>query len=98
LTHLPAVYAIAALGGQPAGDNRGQSGRLLTAAVFQSLADVPPEIEWFGNRGNQATRRAYETALKDFTRFSGIERREEFRITTRAHVIAWREELARRQL
>ena len=48
------------------------------------------------NLGNQATRRAYETALKDSIRFTGIARPEEFRIVTRAHVIAWRDELARR--
>jgi site-specific recombinase XerD len=72
--------------------------RLLTAAAFQGLADMPPEMEWFANLGNKATRRAYETALKDFMRFSGIRRPEEFRIVTRAHVIAWRDELARREL
>jgi hypothetical protein len=44
--------------------------RLLTAAAFQGLADVPPEMEWFANLGNKATRRAYETALKDFMRFT----------------------------
>ena len=71
-------------------------GRLLTAAAFQGLADVPPEMEWFANLGNKATRRAYETALKDFMRFTGIERPEEFRIVTRAHVIAWRDKLAGR--
>src|SRR6202142_4288615 len=72
--------------------------RRLTAAAFQDLADVPPEVEWFANLGNRATRRAYETALKDFMRFTGIARPEEFRIVTRAHVIAWRDELARRAL
>src|SRR6201997_5932940 len=30
--------------------------------------------------------------------FTGIARPEEFRIVTRAHVIAWREDLARREL
>jgi integrase/recombinase XerD len=62
------------------------------------MADVPPEIEWFANLGNKATRRAYETALKDFMRFTGIEQPEEFRTVTRAHVIAWRDELAGRAL
>ena len=42
------------------------AGRLLTAAEFQRLADVPPELEWFANLNNQATRRAYENALQDF--------------------------------
>jgi site-specific recombinase XerD len=73
-------------------------GRLLTAASYQGLAEVPPEIEWFANLGNGATRRAYETALKDFIGFTGIERPEEFRTVTRAHVIAWRDELASREL
>ena len=31
-------------------------------------------------------------------RFTGIRRPEEFRIVTRAHIIAWRDELARRSL
>ena len=26
--------------------------RLLTAAEFQRLADVPPEVEWFANLSN----------------------------------------------
>jgi hypothetical protein len=36
---------------------------LLTAAEFQKLADVPPEVEWFANISNHHTRRAYENAL-----------------------------------
>jgi site-specific recombinase XerD len=75
-----------------------RSGRLLTAAAFQGLADVPPEMEWFANLGNKATRRAYQTALKDFMRFTGIIKPEQFRTVTRAHVIAWRDELAGRTL
>src|SRR2546427_193575 len=43
------------------------SNRLLTAAEYQRLADVPPEIEW-------CTRRAYENAIQDFMRFTGINR------------------------
>jgi integrase/recombinase XerD len=72
--------------------------RLLTAAEFQKLADVPPEVEWFANLGNAHTRRAYENAVKDFMRFAGIRRPEEFRVVTRAHLIAWRDELRRREL
>ena len=53
--------------------------RKLTAAAYQGLADVPPEFEWFANLGNGATRRAYQTALQDFIRFTGIEKPEEFR-------------------
>src|SRR3984957_16355114 len=72
--------------------------RLLTAAEFHRLADVPPEVEWFANISNRHTRRAYEHAVKDFMRFTGIERPEEFRTVTRAHIIAWRDDLVRRGL
>jgi hypothetical protein len=37
--------------------------RLLTAAQFHRLADVPPEVEWFANLGNLSTRPAYENAI-----------------------------------
>ncbi|MDR3529321.1 MAG: tyrosine-type recombinase/integrase [Rhodopila sp.] len=75
-----------------------QNARLLTAAEFHRLAVVPPEVEWFANLSNPSTRRAYENAVKDFVHFTGIERPEEFRTVTRAHIIAWRDELARRGL
>src|SRR5436189_4006512 len=54
------------------------TGRLLTAAEFHRLADVPPEVEWFANLSNPHTRRVYENAVKDFMRFTGITRPEEF--------------------
>jgi integrase/recombinase XerD len=54
--------------------------RLLTAAKFQRLADVPPEVEWFKNIRNLNTKRAYENAVKDFMLFTGIKRPEEFRL------------------
>ena len=57
---------------------------------------MPDELEWFVNISNPRTRKAYEGDLKDFMRFVGIERPEEFREVTRAHVIAWRDELLRR--
>jgi site-specific recombinase XerD len=57
------------------------------------LADVPPELEWFANITNRQTRRAYQNDLKDFMRFTGIVSPEEFRIVTRAHLIAWRKDL-----
>ncbi len=72
--------------------------RLLTAAEFHRLADVPPEVEWFANLSNPSTRRAYENAVRDFTRFTGITKPAEFRTVTRAHIIAWREELRQRGL
>ena len=74
------------------------SNRLLTAAEFHRLADVPPEVEWFANLTNAHTRRAYENAVRDFMRFAGIGRPEEFRTVTRAHIIAWRDDLVRRGL
>jgi integrase/recombinase XerD len=70
--------------------------RLLTAAEFQRLADVPPEVEWFKNIRNLNTKRAYENAIKDFMLFTGIKRPEEFRLVTPAHVIAWRDDLGER--
>jgi hypothetical protein len=73
-----------------------RASRLLTAAEFHRLADVPPEVEWFANLTNAHTRRAYEKAVKDFVLFTGIVRPQEFRTVTRAHFIAWRDELARR--
>ena len=73
-------------------------GRLLTAAEFHRLADVPTEVEWFANLTNPQTRRAYEHAVGDFMRFTGIARPEEFRTVTRAHVIAWRDQLVERGL
>jgi site-specific recombinase XerD len=82
--HLPAEIALTT--------------RQLTAAEFHRLADVPPEVEWFANLSNPSTRRTYENAVRDFMRFTGIARPEEFRTVTRAHIIAWRDELVRRGL
>lgn len=70
----------------------------MTAAQFQQLADVPPAITWFANIDNPQTRRAYEADLQDFMRFAGIQQPEEFRIVTRAHVLAWRKDLEDRAL
>jgi integrase/recombinase XerD len=72
--------------------------RLLTAAEFHRLADVPPEFEWFANLSNPSTRRSYENAIRDFMRFTGIARPEEFRTVTRARIIAWRDQLTGRGL
>jgi site-specific recombinase XerD len=72
--------------------------RLLTAAEFQRLAKVPPEVEWFKNIRNPNTKRAYQNAIRDFMLFAGIKRPEEFRLVTPAHVIAWRDGLGERVL
>lgn len=72
--------------------------RLLTAAEFQRLAEVPPAVEWFKNIRNPNTKRAYQNAIADFMLFAGIKRPEEFRLVTPAHVIAWRDGLGERVL
>jgi hypothetical protein len=72
--------------------------RARGTAEFHRLANVPPEAEWFANLSNAHTRRVYENAVKDFMRFTGIQRPEEFRTVIRAHIIAWRDDLVRRGL
>ena len=72
--------------------------RRLTSAQFQGLAEMPAEAEWFANIANSNTRRAYARALKDFAMFTGIAAATDFRQVTRAHVIAWRNELERQGL
>jgi site-specific recombinase XerD len=72
--------------------------RRLTAAQFQQLAAVPAEAEWFANLDNPRTRRAYRIDLHDFMGFAGIRQPEEFRVVTRAHVLAWRKSLEARAL
>jgi integrase/recombinase XerD len=72
--------------------------RALTSEQFHGLADVPPEVEWFANLSNERTRRVYKECITDFTGFVGIRRPEEFRSVTRAHALAWRAELEKRQL
>lgn len=72
--------------------------RMLTAKQFQKLADVPAVLEWLANTNNPRTRRAYKTHVSEFAAFVGIRRPDEFRTVTRAHVIAWRDELTRRKL
>lgn len=70
----------------------------LTTESFERLADVPPELEWFANITNANTQRAYQNALDDFMTFAGIAKPEQFRTVTRAHVIAWRDDLVAREL
>ncbi|MFT0175010.1 tyrosine-type recombinase/integrase [Paraburkholderia mimosarum] len=59
---------------------------------------MPPEAEWFANLDNPRTRRAYQADLRDFMDFTTISRPEDFRIVTRAHVLAWRKVLEDRAL
>jgi len=72
---------------------RSSSERMLTAAEFQNLAAVPAAAVWFANLDNLNTRRAYRNDMEDFMAFLVIERPDEFRAVTRAHVIAWRGKL-----
>jgi len=72
--------------------------RALTSAEFSQLADVPPETEWFANIDNPHTRRDYRNELREFMTFAGIKMPLELRLITRAHVIAWRKDLDRRNL
>ena len=74
------------------------SSRTLTAPEFHQLAQVPPAAEWFANIDNPNTRRAYRNDLQEFMGFVGIATPEEFRLVSRAHVLAWRQDLERREL
>ncbi len=70
----------------------------LTPEQVEHLAEVPPELEWLANITNEKTRRAYTIDVREFSEFLGLRKPEEFRTVTRAHVIAWRETLERRDL
>jgi integrase/recombinase XerD len=72
--------------------------RPLTPAQFGDLADVPPELEWLANLTNPKTRRAYKIDVEEFIAFAGLGGIAELRSVTRAHVIAWREDLEKRAL
>ncbi len=74
------------------------SSRVLTAPEFHELAQVPPAAEWFANIDNPNTRRAYRNDLQEFMTFIGIAAPAELRLVTRAHVLAWRKDLERREL
>ena len=72
--------------------------RLLTAEEFQTLASVPPEVEWFANIENKNTRRAYRNDVREFMRFAGIHQTGEIGLVRRSHLIAWRKQLETRAL
>jgi hypothetical protein len=44
----------------------------LTATQFHTLAEIPPELEWFANLHNPNTRRAYRQDIEDFMAFAGL--------------------------
>ncbi len=72
--------------------------RMLSAPEFHALKAVPPELEWYANIRSEKTRRAYRNDVKELSRFLGITEPEEMRIVTRAHLLAWRTDLAQRNL
>lgn len=76
----------------------GHSELRLTAAEFKQLSEVPAVTEWFANLDNPQTRRAYRSDIGDFCSFIGIDRAEQFGAITRAHVLAWRNQLEVRGL
>ena len=77
---------------------RGDSGRrLISAAEFQQLADVPA-AEWLANVDNPNTRRAYGRDVGEFMSLPGVRRFGELPRVRRAHVIAWRKMLEARGL
>jgi integrase/recombinase XerD len=70
----------------------------LTPAQFGALAEVPPELEWLANITNPKTRRAYKIDVEEFSAFAGLRDPAGLRTITRAHVIAWRKDLEKRDL
>ncbi len=85
---------------EPARDlvQRSTEARKLTAPEFRELAAVPPEAQWFANIDNPNTKRAYRNDLGEFMTFVAISAPDEFRLLTRAHVLAWRKDLEHREL
>ena len=78
---------------------RGESRRrLISAAEFQELAEVPAAAEWLANIDNPNTRRAYRRDVGEFMSMLGIRRFDELPRVRRAHVIAWRKMLEARGL
>ena len=70
----------------------------LTPAQFGDLAEIPPELEWLANLTNPKTRRAYKIDVQEFIAFAGLRGIAELRSVSRAHVIAWRKDLEKREL
>ena len=76
----------------------GMGGRRLTAIEFQHLTDVPEAFVWLSNIDNENTRRAYINDVGEFTAFCDIDQADEYRLVTRAHLLAWRSTLEDRGL
>jgi hypothetical protein len=56
--------------------------RRLSAAEFQGLAKVPAATEWFANRDNSRTRRAYQADIADFCTLLSLDAPDQFRAVT----------------
>ncbi len=74
------------------------SARRLTTAEFGELAKVPTAAEWLANLDNPRTRLAYKRDIADACNFLSINAPAQFRLVTRAHVLAWRGQLEQRNL
>ena len=70
----------------------------LTPEQYRDLADIPPELEWLANITNAKTRRAYKVDVTEFITFTNLKDHSALRTVTRAHVIAWRKDMAARRL
>ena len=70
--------------------------RLISAAEFRELTEVPAVAEWLADIDKPNTRRACRTDVGDFMSMLGIEDVSEFQLVRRAHVIAWRKMLEAR--
>jgi site-specific recombinase XerD len=73
-------------------------GNALTPVQFGALAEMPAELEWLANITNSKTRRAYKIDVGEFMTFAGLRGPADLRSITRAHVIAWRKNLEKREL
>jgi len=72
--------------------------RSLTAAQYGDLADVQSGIEWLANITSPKTRRTYKIDMSKSSAFAGLRGPAQLRTVTRAHVIAWRNDLEARGL
>jgi integrase/recombinase XerD len=73
-------------------------GKRLSRAEFHGLGESPRNWSGLPTSTTRAPGRAYRNDVKEFTAFAGVERPEEMRQVTRAHLIAWRKDLERRGL
>ena len=68
----------------------------LTATLFGTQVEIPPPLEWLPNLSRANMWRAYRPDIAYVHAFAGLGQPEEVRDITRAHVIAWREDMTLR--